>query len=122
MNATDEKMNGGDLAAVNLLEPTETKGKHHVTLSKKVKYNGEEYKELDFDFTKLTGRDAMRIEQELQSQGIAVLMESVSGPYLIRLAVRACKQPIGTDFFENLPLLDYKKIKKLARNFILASE
>jgi len=98
------------------------KNENHITLSKCVKYNGEEYRELDFDFEKLTGRDAMNIERELQAQGIAVLVESASGPYLIRLAVRACKQPIGADFFENLPLLDYKKIKRLARNFILASE
>ena len=115
----DEKVNG-DLAAAALIN--ENKGKNHITLSKSVKYNGEEYRELDFDFEKLTGRDAMNIERELQAQGIAVLVESASGPYLIRLAVRACKQPIGADFFENLPLLDYKKIKRLARNFILASE
>ena len=93
----------------------------HVTLSKPVKYNGEEITELDFDFDKLTGADSVNIEAELQAQGITVLFESVSGPYLVRLAARACNQPIGADFFDVLPLRDYNLIKRMARDFLLAA-
>lgn len=95
--------------------------KNSITLSKSVTYNGVEYTELDFDFEKLTGADGMSIEAELQAQGIAVLVESVTGPYLARMAIRACKQPIGVDIFDDMALNDYVSIKGMAKSFLLKS-
>ena len=101
---------------------TENKQLKHITLNEAVTYNDQEITELDFDFDKLTGADAMNIEEELQAIGKAVLVESASGPYMIRLAVRACKQDIGVDFFNRISMKDYMQIKKLARNFLIRSE
>ena len=42
-------------------------------LTKTVMYNGEEVTELAFDFDKLTGADALNIEEELVSRGTTAL-------------------------------------------------
>ncbi len=94
----------------------------HIKLSRPVTYNGDELTELDFDFDSLTGADAMNIEAELQAMGIGVFVESASGPYMIRMAAKACTVPIGADFFDLLPMKDYSKIRRMARNFLLAAE
>ena len=94
----------------------------HVELGTRVTYNGVEYDALDFDFEKLTGTDANNIEAELQALGKAVLVPALSGDYLMRMAVKACVQPIGADAFETMSLKAYNKIRTAARNFLLNSD
>ncbi len=91
----------------------------HIKLERPVTYNGEEYTELDFDFDKLTGADCNNIDEELQAMGKVALVESASGPYLIRLAARACTTPIGAEFFNGVSAADYIAIKGRARSFLL---
>ena len=85
-------------------------------------FEGKEYKELHFDFDRLTGEDSLNIEAELQAKGIGVLVPAFSGHYLIRMAARACEEKIGTDTFQKMPLKDFVQIRTKARNFLMESE
>lgn len=89
---------------------------------KPLSYNGNTYEKLTFDWGSLTGRDGLAIENELQSLGKPVIIPTLSGEYLMRMAVRACDKPIGADAFEVMSLSDYNRIRSSARSFLLRSE
>ncbi|MCD8206458.1 MAG: phage tail assembly protein [Bacteroidales bacterium] len=89
-----------------------------VELETPVEYNGKTYKELSFDFEKLTGKDSMDIERELNSQGILIASESFNGMFLARAAARACTEKIGVDIFQMMKMRDFNVIKGKARNFL----
>jgi len=85
-------------------------------------YEGKTYTELTFDWDKLTGKDSLAIEAELSNLGRPVIIHSISGEYLIRMACRACQEKIGVDAFEQMRLPDYNRIRTAARNFLTKSE
>lgn len=89
---------------------------------KPFEYQGKTYNELTFEWDKLTGKDGLAIENELQQLGKALIAPAFSGEYLIRLAARACTVPLGADAFEIMPIADYNKIRSAARSFLLKSE
>lgn len=89
---------------------------------KPYEYEGKTYEELKFDWGKLTGKDGLAIENEMQQIGKAVIVPTFSGEYLVRLAARACTVPVGADAFENMPISDFNKIRSAARSFLLKSE
>jgi hypothetical protein len=93
---------------------------HHFTTP--FTYNGVTYDTLTFDWGSLTGRDGLAIEGELQALGKPVIIPTLSGEYLIRMAARACDKPIGADAFELMRLSDYNRIRSSARSFLLRSE
>ena len=93
------------------------------TFKKPFDYMGKKYKELTFDWESLTGRDSLDIEAEVEiTTGRAVIVPAFSGEYLIRMAAKACAEPIGYDALEFMPLVDYNKIRSPARSFLLAAE
>ncbi len=92
------------------------------TLKKPVTYNGNTIETLSFDFDKLTGEDAIKIEDELNRLGTPVISPTFSGEYLIRMSARACTTPVGADLFKSMSLFDYNKIRSKARSFLLSSE
>ena len=81
-------------------------------------YEGKTYEELCFDFGRLTGRDGAAIENEIQISGRPVIVPSLSGEYLMRMAARACTTRIGFDVLKAIPLSDYNRIRSAARNFL----
>ena len=85
-------------------------------------YMGKGYTVLHFDWGSLIGADSLAIEAELAALGVPVLVPSLSAPYLIRMAAKACTDRIGADAFELMPLRDFTKIRNAARSFLLASE
>lgn len=85
-------------------------------------YQGKKYDQLTFDFECLTGKDSLSVEAELQAIGVMVMVPTFSGPYLIRIAARACKEKIGSDALEQMRIADYNRIRSKARNFLLSSE
>ncbi len=93
---------------------------HH--FKRPFEYQGKKYNELTFDFENLTGSDSLNVEAELQAKGIMVMVPTFSGPYLIRIAARACKEQIGSDAIEQMRIADYNRIRSKARNFLLSSE
>ncbi len=100
----------------------EASGVITIELKRPIDYNGKRYTELSFDFEKLTGKDGLNIENELQSLGKAVVVPAFSGEYLIRMAAKACGEPIGYDFLESVSMHDYNRIRNAARSFLLKSE
>lgn len=93
-----------------------------IMLKKPVEYNGKTYDSLSFDFGKLTGEDGLNIENELQALGKFAMVPAFSGEYLIRMAAKACDEPIGADIFTKISLADYNRIRSAARSFLLKSE
>ena len=89
---------------------------------KPFEYQGKTYDKLTFDFEKLTGSDSLDVENELAARGVMVMVPTFSGPYLIRIAARACTEKIGSDALEQMRIADYNRIRSKARNFLLASE
>ena len=83
--------------------------------------NQRTFEELTFDFDKLTGRDSLAIENELQALGKPVVVAEMSGEYLIRMAARACSEKVSADDLASASLTDYNKIRSKARSFLLRS-
>ena len=71
-------------------------------LQKPLDYEGKHYESLTFDWGKLTGNDSLG--------------------YLIRMACRACTEPIGVDVIGAMSIRDYNTIRTKARNFLLRSD
>lgn len=89
-------------------------------LKKPVLYNGEEVSELSFDFDKLTGADALNIEEQLASRGKTVYAGAINDAnYLILMAAKACTKPLGADFFNRISIVDFERIKNRARFFLM---
>lgn len=88
-------------------------------LKKPVKYNGEEYTTLTFDFDKLTGADSIAIMNEIAMRRGRVVVEPVyDSDYRAAMAARACTAPIGVDIFNVMSLPDFNRIIGKARSFM----
>ena len=85
-------------------------------------YEGKKYETLTFDFGKLTGNDSLAIEAEMSALRQPVIVPSMSACYLIRMACRACTQPIGVDVIGAMSIRDYNTIRTKARNFLMLSD
>ncbi len=85
-------------------------------------YEGKKYETLTFDFGKLTGNDSLAIEAEMSALRQPVNVPSMSAGYLIRMACRACTQPIGVDVIGAMSIRDYNTIRTKARNFLMLSD
>lgn len=91
-------------------------------LTRSVNYNGTEFKSLDLDFSKLTGKDAREIKNELTSLNINVIIPTFSDEYLIRVICKASKEKIGADFLDLASMYDYNKLIARAKAFLLKAE
>lgn len=90
-------------------------------LAKPVTYNGEEISELRFNFEKLTGRDALEIENELMRFGKLSAYTQVGNiNYLMKAAARACEKPIGEDFFNLVSISDFNTLRNKIQLFLLS--
>ena len=103
------------------VEKSTTEKFTHV-LKNPVKYQELDIDMLSFDFSKLTGADALAIENEMQQLGMTAVVPALSSEFLIRMAAKACTQPIGSDIFTIMGIYDFNKIKSAARSFLLSSE
>lgn len=108
--------------AVAEASATESEYSYTLAFRKPFVYQGKTYKELVFDWDRLTGKDGLAIEAEMQQLGKPVIVPTFSGEYLIRMAARACIEPLASDAFELMPLVEYNKVRSAARSFLLKSE
>lgn len=77
------------------------------------------YESLTFNWGELTGNDSLAIEAELAALGKGLVAPEFSGEYLIRMASRACAEPLGVDAIAALPIGDFNRIRSKARSFLL---
>lgn len=98
-----------------------SRGTYTHKFSTPFEHEGTTYEELHFDFSKLKGRDALKIYTELRMLGIPTVVPSLSDDFKIRMAARACEERIGTDAFENMPIKDYLDIVGEVRSFLMRS-
>ncbi len=120
---TNEENVAVEEAAEMLKKDSEkTDGVYIIKLKNPLVYNGTEYTELTFEFNKLTGADAVNIEDELTAKGQNVFMNEVaSSVYLMTMASRACKELIPYNALKRLGIVDFNRIKNKARLFLLGA-
>ena len=82
-------------------------------------WEGKEYKEIIFDFGKLTGQDMIDIEKEMNDAGEFALTAETSPNMCARIAARAAG--LSLDVITHLPLGHFNKARNAARNFIMAA-
>ena len=98
-------------------------GKRIVILKRPIEYMGTKYKELHFDYDKLTGKDSLEVEDEIEkTTHLTVVAPALNLEYLIRISARACEEPISRDDILNMNLSDFNHIRNMARNFMLRSD
>lgn len=120
MNKNENKVVKASETSVAKTAENENTNNWTWTLSKPVVYNGVEISALKFDFSKITGRDAREIEDELQRSGKMTLYSQVNNiHYIMRVAARACEEPIGIDLFDMVSICDYNVLRTQAQLFLL---
>ena len=88
-------------------------------LSQPTTYNGEEITELKFNFNKLTGMDAIEVENELMRTGkLAIYGQASNINYILRMAARACEKPIGIDLFDIVGITDFHVLRTHTQLFL----
>ncbi|SHG90442.1 hypothetical protein [Tepidibacter thalassicus] len=86
---------------------------------KPFEYEGKKFETLNFYFDKLTGKDMIAIETEMQAMGEYALAPEISRGFQCRMAAKAGN--IGADALESMPLPEFNKITNAARDFLISS-
>lgn len=94
----------------------------HYDLSRPIDYAGKHYEYFDLDFEKLTGKDCLTIEREVEvTTGKNVVVPALNSEYLVRFVAHASADPVGADVIYALKAKDFMAITGKARSFLLAS-
>lgn len=111
-NAT-EGAQGGDSA------PEKNVGVYTHKFKRPFTYEGKTYEEMTFNFERLTGRDMIAVETEMQMNNEYALAAEISQRAQAKIAARAAG--VGSDVIEAMPLNDFNRITSAARDFLLDS-
>lgn len=99
-------------------QPTEgNTGVYTHVFKKPFEYEGKTYTELTFNFERLSGRDMVSIETEMQMNNEYALAPEISRSFQGKMAAKAAG--IGSDVLEAMPLKDFNKITNAARSFLI---
>lgn len=92
-----------------------------IKLKETIKYEDKEYKELNFKFEDLCGKDIIDIETEiLMTTNMPVLVNDIDSRFIAHAAAKAANVDIG--IIENLKYCDFKEVKRAALNFLRLGE
>ena len=80
-------------------------------------YEDKTFNKLSFDFSKLTGKDFLDIEDEMARHGKIILSARLSGEFLAIMCAKACTEPIGVDCLQAMPIKKFEQLRNAARNF-----
>lgn len=97
----------------------EIEGIYTHKFKKPFEYEGKTYEEITFYFNRLTGRDMVKIEHEMQAKGDYALAPEISCVFQSEMAARAAK--IGSDVLGAMPIHEFNQITKAARDFLLST-
>ncbi len=103
--------------AAPLLE--ESEGVYIHKFKRPFEYGGTVYQEITFDFERLSGKDMLAIDMEMQMNNEFALTAEISRTMQCKLAAKAAG--IGSDVLEAMPLSDFNRITNAARNFLLST-
>lgn len=84
---------------------------------KPFEHEGKQYSTLTFHFERLTGRDVIAIENEMQANNEYALDPLLSRNFQSKMASRA--GGVGCDVLEAMPIQDFNRITNAARNFLI---
>ena len=94
----------------------------HYDLKRPFDYAGKHYDHFDLDFERLTGKDCLAIEREVEvTTGKNVVVPALNSEYLVRFVAHASVEPVGADVIYALKSKDFMAITGKARSFLLAS-
>lgn len=116
--ATNTVMTGTTTATTETVTESDT-GVYTHKFRKPFEFAGVTYEELTFNFDRLTGRDMVSIETEMQSRNEYALAPEISRNFQSKMAAKAAK--IGSDVLDAMPLVDFNKITNAARDFLLST-
>jgi hypothetical protein len=122
IKTTAVEINEAELNAAEEAAQAETSYVYVHTFRKPFTYEDKTYTRITFDWDKLTGADGLAVENEMMRLGHAVVVPSLSGEYLIRMAARASDPEVGYDMLTAIRLSDTNAIRGAARSFLLKSE
>ena len=104
-------------------------GSYTHTFKKPFQWKDRTFENLTFDWTMLTGRDHLEIENEMTMKGRTLVSPAFSGDFLAGMAARACterdekgKRVIDGQAIMEMPLGDFQAITRKARGFLLRAE
>jgi len=86
---------------------------------KPFEYEGKKYETLNFYYERLTGRDVIAIESEMQANNEYALDPLLSRSFQSKMASRA--SGMAADVLEAMPIQEFNKITNAARNFLIDS-
>lgn len=90
------------------------------TFKKPFNFEGTEYKELNFDFDRLSGEDLVSVERELVATGSIVINMQTSQTACMLVAAKAAKVPF--ELIKALPINEASAVALLAQHFLLGVE
>lgn len=92
-------------------------------------WKGRQYQTMTFDWTGLSGRDHLEIENELLMKGRTLVTPAFTGEFLAGMAARACterdengKRVLDGQAVETMSMADFQAITRKARGFLLRAE
>lgn len=94
-----------------------TPGVYTHVFKKPFEYEGKTYSELTFNFERLTGKDMVSIETEMQMNNKYALAPEISRSFQAMMAAKAAG--IGSDVLEAMPIKDFNRITNAARGFLI---
>lgn len=104
-------------------------GRYTHTFKKPFQWKGRAFDSLTFDWTTLSGRDHLEIENEIMMKGRTLVSPAFTGDFLAGMAARACterdekgRRVIDGQAIVELPMGDFQAITRKARNFLLHAE
>lgn len=89
------------------------------TFKKPFEYEGKTYENVTFPFERLTGRDMVAIEAEMQANNEYAIAPEISRSFQAKMAAKAAG--IGSDVLEAMPINDFNRITNACRSFLLDS-
>jgi len=93
---------------------TQPAGYYLHKFKKPLDYMGKQYENLGFDFSVLTGQDALDVERELINLG-----DFTPGEQQLRLILRACKQAgLDSGIARVMGINDLNKIRRRLNDFL----
>lgn len=123
--AAESPAEGGNVVELVNTQPAEkgqetpSSGVYVHKFSRPFTYEGITYETLEFPFERLTGRDMVKIEAEMQAQGEYAVAAEISRSFQAHMAARAAG--VHPDVLEAMPINEFNKITNAARDFLIAT-